>query len=103
LTVFAWIFFRANDLSHAFSIVSEIFSSSLFTLPYFINILDSISLVVLVLLFVIVEWNGRSEQFAIAKFGIKWNKTLRRAFYYTIILIIFWFGGKEQQFIYFQF
>jgi len=103
LTVFAWIFFRANNLNHAFSIVSEIFSSSLFTLPYFKEIFSAIPLVILIILFVIIEWMGRTEQFAIAKLGSDWNRAVRHVFYYGIILVIFWFGGKEQQFIYFQF
>lgn len=35
LTVFAWIFFRAENIGHAISYISEIFSSSLFTIPKF--------------------------------------------------------------------
>jgi alginate O-acetyltransferase complex protein AlgI len=31
------------------------------------------------------------------------NKPLRWLIYYAIVFAIFWFSGKEQQFIYFQF
>ena len=33
LTVFAWIFFRAEDINHAISYISKIFSNSLFSIP----------------------------------------------------------------------
>lgn len=103
LTVFAWIFFRAANLTHAFSYISEIFSSSLFTIPHFPGIGKSVTIVVLTCIFLIVEWLGREQQFAIAYFGTKWYKPIRWAMYYAIIIVIFWLGGKEQQFIYFQF
>jgi alginate O-acetyltransferase complex protein AlgI len=32
LTVFAWIFFRAENIGHALSYISKIFSSSFFTI-----------------------------------------------------------------------
>lgn len=103
LTVFAWIFFRATDVSHAFSYVSEIFSQSLFTVPDFPKIGKSVPIILLTISFIIMEWIGREEQFAIAKIGATWYKPIRWAMYYTIIIAIFHFTGKEQQFIYFQF
>jgi len=103
LTVFAWIFFRAANVTHAFNYISEIFSSSLFTIPNFPGIKKAVSIVFLTVIFLIIEWFGREQQYAIANLGVKWNKKLRWAFYYGIILIIFYFTGKEQQFIYFQF
>jgi len=99
LTVFAWIFFRANNIGHAVSYISEIFSSSLFTIP---EVLPK-TIILLTMIFVFIEWLGRESQFAIAHLGIKWKSPLRYAMYYAIIVAIFWFGGKEQQFIYFQF
>jgi hypothetical protein len=53
--------------------------------------------------FVIIEWSGRSEQYAIARLGFTWKRSIRHAMYYSIILAIFWFMGEQQQFIYFQF
>jgi D-alanyl-lipoteichoic acid acyltransferase DltB (MBOAT superfamily) len=102
LTVFAWIFFRAANLTHAFNYVSEIFSSSLFSIPHFSGH-GKASIGFLIGLFIIVEWLGREQQYAIAHLGIKWKKSIRYAMYYAMIIAIFWFGGKEQQFIYFQF
>ncbi len=103
LTVFAWIFFRAVDLSHAFGYISQIFSKSLFSIPYFIGIEKSIPIVVLTILFFIVEWLGRAYQFAIEYIGEKWYKPLRWSIYFAILILIYIFEGSEQQFIYFQF
>tara|TARA_R110002073_G_scaffold108336_5_gene243511 strand:+ start:92560 stop:94011 length:1452 start_codon:yes stop_codon:yes gene_type:complete len=104
LTVFAWVFFRAENLDHAIHYVSSIFSKSLFVLPS-INqgLSSSLDTIVLVLVFIIIEWFGRDRQYAISHLGKKWKKLFRMAFYYAIIFAIFWYGGKEQQFIYFQF
>ena len=103
LTVFAWIFFRAEDISHAIKYISEILSSSLFTIPKFAGMGKALTTIILVGFFVLIEWFGREGQYAIAHLGLKWKRPLRYAMYYAIIIAIFWFGGKEQQFIYFQF
>ena len=99
LTVFAWIFFRAENLSHATQYISQIFSSSLFTVP---TVRPKI-LIILIIIFVIVEWIGRESQHTLEKFGFKFPKTINWCIYYLIILTIFYFAGSEQQFIYFQF
>lgn len=103
LTVFAWIFFRAENVSHAFSYISEILSPSLFTIPKFSGMLRALTTIILIGFFITIEWFGREGQYAIAQLGLKWKRPLRYIMYYTIIILIFWFGGKEQQFIYFQF
>lgn len=99
LTVFAWIFFRADNMTQAFQYIGEIFSPSVFSKPQ--NIKNST--VWLLVIFVIMEWFGREEQYAIAKTGLKWPKILRWALYYAIVIAIFEFRGLSQQFIYFQF
>ena len=60
-------------------------------------------LVVVVVLFVLIEWFGRTGQHAIARIDFTWNRPLRYTFYYVVIIAILWLGGKEQEFIYFQF
>lgn len=103
LTVFAWIFFRATNVTHAFTYIADIFSRSLFTIPNFIGIGKSVPIVFLIIIFFIIEWLGREQQYALANLGIKWNKSLRWIIYYAIILVIYLYAGSEQQFIYFQF
>lgn len=103
LTVFAWIFFRAENISHAFSIIKTIFSKSLFTIPYFDAMRMGLTTIVLVVILTLIEWKGREDQYGIEKLGLTWKKGYRYALYYSIIIAIFWYAGKEQQFIYFQF
>ncbi len=104
ITVFAWIFFRANSIEHAISYISGIISPSLFTIPKFEGIGNWFTAICLiVVLFVFIEWAGREGQYAIARLGMKWHRFFRYAMYYAIVIAIFWFGGKDQQFIYFQF
>ena len=103
LTVFAWIFFRAENISHAFSYISEIFSNTLFTYPTYDKDDSKKTIFILLFIFIIIEWIGREKQFAIQQLGLKWVWPLRLTMYFIILIIIFWFGGSEQQFIYFQF
>ena len=104
LAVFGWIFFRANNIEHAISYISEILSSSLFTIPKFEGMDKALTTIILVGIFVLIEWQGREGQYAISQLGIKWKRPLRYAMYYSIIFLIMYFGNfNENQFIYFQF
>lgn len=99
LTVFAWVFFRAEDLTHAFSYIKGLFSKSIFTFPTFFPL----PIIALTVFFFVVEWLGREDHFAIESIGLKFPCYVRWGFYYGIIMLIFIFRGQEQQFIYFQF
>lgn len=103
LTVFAWIIFRAENLNHAINYISEILSPSIFSIPKFEKMQNGILTLIFIGIFLLIEWIGRNDQYAIAKIGLKWKSPLRYLIYYAIIISILWFGGKEQQFIYFQF
>jgi len=103
LTVFAWIFFRAANVTHAFSYISEIFSKSVFTIPSFGGGKMAVIISLILLLFIIIEWLGREHQYAIAHLGNNWPRAIRWSFYLGIVSSLFLFTGKEQVFIYFQF
>ncbi len=105
LTVFAWIFFRVESLQVAFDYIAGIFSLSMFEMPDTTGLAGSIKgfYILFVLVFIIIEWLGRHQQYALGGFGLKWPRPVRWAFYYCLAMIIFLFAGKEQQFIYFQF
>jgi alginate O-acetyltransferase complex protein AlgI len=103
LSVFAWIFFRAENLQQAVQYISTIFSHSLFSPVNFTLNNSSTCTILLVILFFIIEWFGRRHQYAIAALGLHWPKPLRLAFYYAILFTIIIFTGNAQQFIYFQF
>jgi hypothetical protein len=76
---------------------------------YFLNLFSPFQplyprfLTLFIIIFVIIEWLGREQQYAIAKLGMRWKSPFRYAMYYAIIIAIFWFAGEDQQFIYFQF
>ena len=103
LTVFAWIFFRAEDIHHAIAYISGIFSLSLFSMPKFADMTNALIISIITIIFILIEWIGRENQFAIQYIGLKWKRSVRYAFYLIILFAIFWFGGKQEQFIYFQF
>jgi alginate O-acetyltransferase complex protein AlgI len=104
LTVFAWIFFRADNINHAFSYIAEICSNSLFSFPNFIGLKRALTTIILIVIFVLIEWNGRKHQYAIAYIGKKWYSPFRWLFYFLIIFLIGMFMSSiESPFIYFQF
>ncbi|MFD0965101.1 MBOAT family O-acyltransferase [Pseudofulvibacter geojedonensis] len=99
ITVLAWIFFRAENISHAFGILNKIFSSSFLSVPQ----KKPIELFYLIIFFLIIEWLGREKQYALENLQLKWNVISRWFFYLTIIVLIYFFNGQQQEFIYFQF
>ncbi|MCL4147772.1 UNVERIFIED_CONTAM: hypothetical protein GTU68_031877 [Idotea baltica] len=99
LTILAWVFFRANNISHALSYLNGIWSKSLFSIPE----IHPSYVLILIILFLSVEWLQRDKQHALEINNSKLPKFIRLGIYYAILLLIFFFGGKEQQFIYFQF
>ena len=107
LTVFAWIFFRAENIGHAISYISGILSPSIISMPNFTNSgrikFESILTVFSVIIFIVIEWTGREEQYAIAKLAKTRTKRLRWSVYLIIILAIVFLSGSSQDFIYFQF
>ncbi len=101
LACFAWIFFRAQTLGDAFHFVRGIFSKSLFEAPDMLNLPRR--LLVLMALFMVVEWAGREQPFAIARLGLGAPRPVRLAFYYGLAACLFYFANAGQTFIYFQF
>ena len=99
LVLFGWIIFRAEDIHHFWFYISKIFSSSFFTVPHLV----STKIISLIVIFMVIEWTGRKNQYALEKLGLKWKPIFRYGLYYIIMILVFLFAGKEQQFIYFQF
>jgi alginate O-acetyltransferase complex protein AlgI len=102
LTMFAWILFRSENLSHAFQFSSDIFKNH----PSYLSLdsyLEYKTLFCLIIFFIIIEWTGREKKFAIERLGLNWNSIFRYGFYLILIICLFKFGGTQQQFIYFQF
>ncbi len=103
LTVLAWVIFRAENISHAISYLSEIFSPSLFTFPQILPI----DLLIIIVIFLMIEWFNREKQFAL-NFSINENKkwlTIIRVCGISILVwsIFLWGAFDNKEFIYFQF
>ncbi|SEP54891.1 MBOAT family O-acyltransferase [Flavobacterium urocaniciphilum] len=99
LTVFAWIFFRANSLTHAITYIKDIFTSKLIALPE----VRPTFVIVLVAIFILIEWIGRRNNYALEKMFTEKSVFVRWSFYFVLLFAIFIFSTKEQEFIYFQF
>nr|WP_260394473.1 hypothetical protein [Riemerella anatipestifer] len=124
LMVFAWIFFRAEDMTHAISYITNIFKPSLFSFPS----LNKAALATLILVgfLLVMEWQGRRGEFALEKFltneikvGIKYpqkltnivffkiggNLLIMRWLFYSFLLLLIglFMQTNETPFIYFQF
>jgi alginate O-acetyltransferase complex protein AlgI len=104
LTVFAWIFFRAENLTHAFAYISNIFSKSLFSFPYIHDNKSILPYLLLLSAFLLVEWFGRKKRHALEWTNSSIPVFARWSIYYIIIFTIVCLGVfKQSQFIYFQF
>ena len=103
LVTLAWIFFRADTLTAAIVYIQEIFSSSLLSIPVYEGMKSSLLISGLILFLVTIEWRARSQKHALGQLELRWPVTYRFMLYYLLVFLIYWFGGKDQPFIYFQF
>jgi D-alanyl-lipoteichoic acid acyltransferase DltB (MBOAT superfamily) len=104
LTVLAWIFFRAENLTHAFEILAKIFSVSILEPIQFIGLSRAFLVIILVLIFLVIEWIGREKQFGLQFIEDVGKPFLRWGFYIILIALIGLFmPSSETPFIYFQF
>jgi hypothetical protein len=58
---------------------------------------------IMIVIFLLVEWSGRDQEYAIARLFTQRAQTARWSYYVLIAFAIFWFQGDKQEFIYFQF
>lgn len=108
LTLIAWIFFRAESVADAISYISRMLGSigditALIQTFDFLSIKVGTGRLMLLLIFLMIEWLGREDKYAIEKIGTNWRLSYRWAFYYVIIADIILYPGEQQEFIYFQF
>jgi alginate O-acetyltransferase complex protein AlgI len=104
LVNFAWIFFRANTISDAFTIIADIFMKpgKLF-IPDNADVAVPIYAVIAISMLIIVEFK---KEFFDSLFSISRNKfeIVRMSYYSLLIFIILYLGVfNGGQFIYFQF
>lgn len=61
------------------------------------------TVIVLVSIMIISEWFQRKKEHALEFSPGKVPTLVRWGIYHVIVLFIIWFGGKPQEFFYFQF
>jgi D-alanyl-lipoteichoic acid acyltransferase DltB (MBOAT superfamily) len=105
IITFTWVFFRAENIVHAFEMLKEIFSLTLFKNPSFGEGLTKlIPLFLFIVFLIVVEWKGRSYDY-----GLEWSKksspTFKWVFYFVIATLILEYSSlsNSQEFIYFDF
>jgi len=102
ITSLAWIFFRSDSISFAFSYLFKIFSKTIISIPNIPR--RSSEVIALVMIFVIVEWLGRNDDFAIEKIFNHFPRSIKFITFSFIIFIIgMYMQTHETPFIYFQF
>jgi len=108
ITTVAWIFFRADSVAVAYHYLKSMLSTSIMVpnildLKKISNGADIVYVVILVVLMLVVEWFQREKQHGLELEGAKQGRAVRWFSYYGIVFLIIWFGGSQQDFIYFQF
>jgi len=104
LTLIAWVFFRAENIQHAFSYLKNMITKNLFDFPDLTNITLVYTVLTLIAFFTVIEWFGREGEYGIANIQGKGNRIIRWAFYsFLIFLIGIFMQTNETPFIYFQF
>ncbi len=104
ITVIAWIFFRADNIWHAFDYLKEIVTKFFFThYPLNPQSISPKTFSIIIIFFIITEWLQRDKQHAL-ELNIKTKKIIRWGIYFSIVLIIFISGNfNKTEFIYFAF
>jgi alginate O-acetyltransferase complex protein AlgI len=100
ITLVAWIFFRARDVSTAFDYLVQMLSENLVSVPRYLPM----KVLAFIGLMLVVEWLQRTK-----KHGLEFSENSkipwvgRWIIYIGLIGCIILFSGEQQQFIYFQF
>ena len=105
LTLIAWIFFRSDTVLDAFKYIIIIFSKSFFTSISirFIHSLIDLRIIIILIVFIIVEWINRECNYGIEKINYLKNRYFKWLIYFVLLFIILLYNGTQKSFIYFQF
>ena len=101
LTTLAWVFFRAENIAHAFSYLGRICSHSLLTVPEFLPY----KLFALIAFLIVIEWLQRDREHGLDWNGLKIPTILKWLFIFVLtdLVLANLLSNKSQQFIYFDF
>ena len=96
------ILFRADSVSLAWGYFCNIFGKSLISVPWLMDQHYYLPVLLSIVVLFVVEWIQRDKEHAFDLSGIK-SHTLKFSIYYLMLVVLFWFGGHAESFIYFQF
>ncbi|HEY3402073.1 MAG TPA: MBOAT family O-acyltransferase [Ohtaekwangia sp.] len=99
LTLIGWVFFRSRTIDQAIHILGNIFSAKIASAP---TVFPGL-IFVLILLLIVTEWIQRERQHGLDFSDVRISMPVRWSVYLFLVLVIFWFGGEQQEFIYFDF
>lgn len=99
LVVFGWIIFRAESISQAWNYICGIFNRSLFQMPEYF----SKTTVLMIVVMLAVEWWNRDREFGLQLNVQKLPVMVRYGIYFSLIFLVYFCGGNQETFIYFQF
>lgn len=98
LSCIAWVFFRAKTITDAFLYLKKMFTNGHFDMQYLANERYNYELLIMILLFVTVEWNNRTKEEPISgKY-----QSIKLALCLAAILALGTYSDYKE-FIYFQF
>ncbi|MFT4805183.1 MAG: alginate O-acetyltransferase complex protein AlgI [Psychroserpens sp.] len=103
LTTFAWIYFRSESVVDANHYIAAIFDTGIFTKPRSLGAERALISFGSIFILILAEWLGRRREYPLQDFELHTKPFLRHLTYYAIVLVIFFFSGEQQGFIYFQF
>ena len=98
LTCFAWIFFRANSITAAFDYIKLLFTNGTFEWQYLANRRYNYEIIMLIILFIVVEWNTRTKQEPISG-----KQSMLKLIICIASLLALGTYSDYKEFIYFQF
>ena len=107
LTVLAWVFFRAENISSAFEYIQGIFTD-IFSITYYTEVFKYATIqigevfLLMIGFMLFMEWINRQGEHGLSFTNLK-QAWIRIPCYYLILLILVWQGGSSENFIYFQF
>lgn len=102
LVVIGWVFFRAETITDAFAYLEGIFSGSLASVPYLINIDYYVITFFGIIIMLLTEWIYRHHHhnFTLSQIKFVWIKWL---IYFIMLFLLFINSSPAADFIYFQF
>jgi D-alanyl-lipoteichoic acid acyltransferase DltB (MBOAT superfamily) len=102
LVVAGWIFFRAENIAQAIGYFNGIIDTSLFSVMSVYRLRTMLGLCAIISFTLAVEWLQRKKEHGLE---ISWMKShiIKFGIYIALIILISFFAGKAETFIYFQF